>query len=108
MRRNRSCASLVGAAWREHVAANTYTENGEKSMPNVSGYSGYDGLGLAELISKGEVTPDELLEDALAGIAAVNPQVNGVVADVSDLARAEIAAGLPQGPFTGVPFFPLR
>jgi len=74
-------------------------------MSNVSGYSNYDGLGLAELVRKGEVKPEELLEDALAGVEAVNGRLNGVTARVDDLARAEIRAGLPSGPFTGVPFF---
>ena len=73
-------------------------------MPNVSGYSNYDGLGLAELVRKREVTPGELLEDALEGIDAVNSELNGVVARVDDLAREEISGGLADGPFTGVPF----
>ncbi|MEQ8659538.1 MAG: amidase family protein [Gammaproteobacteria bacterium] len=74
-------------------------------MPNVSGYADYDGLGLAELVRRGEVTPDELLDDALGGIAAVNGRLNAVTAETADLARAAIAAGLPDGPFRGVPFF---
>ena len=73
-------------------------------MANVSGYADYDGLGLAELVRSGQVSPRELLEDALAGVDAVNPELNGVVSRVADLAEAEIAAGLPDGPFTGVPF----
>lgn len=83
----------------------TKITSGETTMPNVSGYSDYDGLGLAELVRNREVKPEELLDDALAGIDAVNAEVNGVTARIDDLARAEIAAGLPQGPFTGVPFF---
>lgn len=73
-------------------------------MPNVSNYSNYDGLGLAELVRNGEVTPKELLEDAYAAIDAINPELNGVVSRIPDLANAEIAAGLPNGPFKGVPF----
>ncbi len=73
-------------------------------MAVLSGYSQYDGLGLAKLVRQNEVTPSELLEHALAGIDAVNPQLNGVVARLADLAEAEIAAGLPDGPFKGVPF----
>ncbi len=73
-------------------------------MPNVSDYASYDGVGLAELVAKGEVTPSELLEDVVAGIEAVNGEVNGVVAQVTELAEAEIAAGLPDGRFKGVPF----
>jgi len=74
-------------------------------MANVNGYSDYDGLGLAELVRKGEVTPAELLDDALAGIDAVNGALNAVTARIDDLARAEIAGGLPDGPFRGVPLF---
>ena len=73
-------------------------------MPNVSNYSNYDGLGLAELVRNGEVTPKELLEDAYAAIDTINPELNGVVCRIPDLAQAEIAAGLPNGPFKGVPF----
>ena len=73
-------------------------------MPNVSNYASYDGLGLAELVRKGDVTPRELLEDAYAAIDAINPALNGVVSRIPDLAEAEIAAGLPDGPFKGIPF----
>ena len=73
-------------------------------MPNVSNYADYDGLGLAELVRNGDVTPTELLEDAYAAIDAINPELNGVVSRIPDLAEAEIAAGIPDGPFKGVPF----
>ncbi len=73
-------------------------------MANVSGYTNYDGLGLAELVRSGEVSAGELLEDALAGIDALNPELNGITARLDDAARAEIAAGLADGPFSGVPF----
>ena len=73
-------------------------------MPNVSNYAEYDGLGLAELVRYGDVTARELLEDAYATIDAINPELNGVVSRIPDLAEAEIAAGLPDGPFKGVPF----
>ncbi len=73
-------------------------------MPNVSNYASYDGLGLAKLVQNGDVTPSELLEDAYTAIDAINPKLNGVVACVSDVAKGEIASGLPDGPFKGVPF----
>jgi amidase len=73
-------------------------------MPNVSNYASYDALGLAELVRNGDVTPKELLQDAYAAIDAINPELNGVVSRIPDLAEAEIAAGLPDGPFKGVPF----
>jgi Asp-tRNA(Asn)/Glu-tRNA(Gln) amidotransferase A subunit family amidase len=34
----------------------------------------------------------------------VNPTLNAVVAKLYDQARAAVAAGLPDGPFTGVPY----
>jgi len=64
----------------------------------------YDGLGLAELIRKKEVTPDEVLAATLERIDKRNPVVNAVVTRMDDLARAAIRAGLPDGPFKGVPY----
>jgi amidase/6-aminohexanoate-cyclic-dimer hydrolase len=63
-----------------------------------------DGLGLAELVRRGEVKPQEVLEAAIARIEARNPAINAVVTRLYDQARAAIAAGLPEGPFTGVPY----
>jgi len=67
-------------------------------------YAQYDGLGLAELVGRREVSPADLVETALAAIERLNPQVNCVVQQLRDDALAEIKAGLPYGPFRGVPF----
>src|SRR5438128_291529 len=67
-------------------------------------YERYDGLGLAELVRTRAVTPKELLNAAVARIEARNPAVNAVVNRMYDRAEAAIAAGLPAGPFTGVPY----
>ena len=67
-------------------------------------FEAYDGLGLAELIRKKEVTPDEVLAATLERIDARNPAVNAVVTRMDDHARAAIRAGLPDGPFRGVPY----
>ncbi|MCB1678415.1 MAG: amidase [Halioglobus sp.] len=67
-------------------------------------YRTYDALGLAQLVRNGEVSPMELLDIALARSAAVNPRINYLVEELSDSARASVRTGLPQGPFTGVPF----
>ena len=64
----------------------------------------FDGLGLAELVRQRKVSPSELLELAISRLEAVNPTLNAVVAKLYDQARAAVAAGLPDGPFTGVPF----
>lgn len=73
-------------------------------MINLSEYIKYDGLGLAELVRRGEVTPKELKDAALEGIAKVNPKVNAVHSVWADHAEKEIDAGLPDGPLKGVPF----
>ena len=63
-----------------------------------------DATELAGLVAKGEVTPEELLDAALAAVQARNPALNAVVLVQEDVARRAIAAGLPRGPFRGVPF----
>ncbi len=67
-------------------------------------YSSYDGLGLAELVRRGQVSPADLVDSALDAIERLNPQVNCVVQQLGSVGRAEIKRGLPQGPFRGVPF----
>jgi amidase/6-aminohexanoate-cyclic-dimer hydrolase len=67
-------------------------------------YGSYDGVGLADLVRKKEVTPKELLDEALARTAKVDPQINAVVVKHYDYAERQIEKGLPDGPFTGVPF----
>jgi Asp-tRNA(Asn)/Glu-tRNA(Gln) amidotransferase A subunit family amidase len=67
-------------------------------------YIAHDALGLAALVRDKEVSAAELLEIAIARTEDVNPQLNAVVLKHYDLARAQVAAGLPDGPFTGVPF----
>jgi amidase/6-aminohexanoate-cyclic-dimer hydrolase len=63
-----------------------------------------DATDLARLVARGAVTPDELLDAALAACARWNPQLNAVVLVQEAAARRAIAAGLPRGPFRGVPF----
>ncbi|HTO71123.1 MAG TPA: amidase [Myxococcota bacterium] len=67
-------------------------------------YESYDALGLAELVRKGDVTPAELLDAALARVSARDHELRAVNMDFEPLARRALAAGLPDGPFRGVPF----
>ena len=67
-------------------------------------YDRYDGLGLAGLVRGGEVKAEEMLEAAIERVEALNPALNAVVTRLYDQARAALAAGLPAGPFTGVPY----
>ncbi|MBW2280833.1 MAG: amidase [Deltaproteobacteria bacterium] len=67
-------------------------------------YSDYDGLGLAELVRRGDVTPSELCEEAIARIEKHNERLNAVVYKAYEPARGQAASELPNGPFRGVPF----
>ncbi|MCB1749763.1 MAG: amidase [Gammaproteobacteria bacterium] len=67
-------------------------------------YGNYDGIGLAELVTRGEVSPRDLVDSAIDVIERRNPDVNCVVQQLRDQALAEIRRGLPHGPFRGVPF----
>jgi len=73
-------------------------------MLKLSEYAKYDGLALADLVRRGEVSPKELMELALEGIEKLNPKLNSVINVLADEAAKEIEAGLPDGPFKGVPF----
>ncbi|MGV8998150.1 MAG: amidase [Parvibaculaceae bacterium] len=70
----------------------------------IAGYDTYDGLGLAELVATKKVSATELLDEAIARTEKVNPKINAVVFKHYEEARAQIAKGLPEGPFKGVPF----
>ncbi len=67
-------------------------------------YTGYDGLGLAELVRRKQVTPAEILDAALARIAALNPKIGCVPLRMDEMARKQLAAGRSYGPFMSVPF----
>ena len=64
-------------------------------------YDDFDGLGLAELVAKGEVCAGELVEEAIARIETFNPKLNAVVHTCFERAREHAQGGLPAGPFRG-------
>jgi amidase len=65
-----------------------------------SEYIRYDGLGLAELVRKKQVSPQELAQTALAAAEALNPQINSLIEVFPETAESATA----DGPFQGVPF----
>ncbi len=67
-------------------------------------YATYDAVGLAELVAKKEITPLELLDEAISRIETYNPKLNAVVHTSFDRAREQAKGELPDGPFRGVPF----
>ncbi|HET7503178.1 MAG TPA: amidase family protein [Kofleriaceae bacterium] len=69
-----------------------------------SEYVRHDGLGLAALVARREVSPGELVEAAIAAIERHNGTLNAVVYKAYDEARRTAAGALPAGPFQGVPF----
>jgi amidase len=73
-------------------------------MSGFKEYEHYDGLGLAELIRRREVSAAEVCEAAVARIERLNPQINAVVTPLFELGRRSAALGTPPGPFQGVPF----
>ncbi|MGK3987726.1 amidase [Sorangium sp. So ce136] len=70
----------------------------------ISEYTAFDALGLAELVRRREVTPSELMDVASAAIEQVNPALNAVIGSLREDAERSLRAGLPEGPFTGVPY----
>lgn len=70
----------------------------------ASEYIRYDAMGLAELVKKKEVTPDELLDTALQIAKENDPKIGALCNVHEDAARKHIRDGLPDGVFTGVPF----
>ncbi|HVO23368.1 MAG TPA: amidase family protein [Candidatus Margulisiibacteriota bacterium] len=69
-------------------------------------YASYDGLGLAELVRKREVTPAELVEAAITRIERHNPQLNAIIYKMYEQGRTTAArrAHGAGGMFEGVPF----
>ena len=67
-------------------------------------YERFDAIGLAALVARKEVSPQELLDAAIRRTEVVNAKINAVVGKHYDEARAAIQAGLPEGALRGVPF----
>jgi Asp-tRNA(Asn)/Glu-tRNA(Gln) amidotransferase A subunit family amidase len=67
-------------------------------------YRQRDATALARLIAKGEVSASTVLEAAIARAETVNGSINAIVHKAYDRARKAVAAGLPSGPLTGVPY----
>jgi amidase len=67
-------------------------------------YGRLDALALGDLVRRREVTPAELLEEAIARAERINPRINAIVTPMYDQARRDAAALPPgDGPFRGVP-----
>ncbi|MGQ5702483.1 amidase [Sandaracinobacteroides sp. A072] len=67
-------------------------------------YDREDAVGLAEHLRRGDVTAAELLDAALARVAATDPDFNYIAQECHDRARAQARAPLRESPLAGVPF----
>jgi amidase len=67
-------------------------------------YAQSDGLGLADLVRRGETSPAELVEAAITLIDRLDPKLNAVIHRLYDMARASAATVDRDAPFAGVPF----
>ena len=70
----------------------------------IAEYENFDGLGLAELVRRREVSPAEVLETAIERAEKLNPALNAIVTPLYEEARKAASSGLPDGPFAGVPY----
>jgi amidase len=73
-------------------------------MAGFKNFGDYDAVGLAELVRDKQTTPTELLDAAIERMETVDPKINAIPIRHEGFARQQIASGLPNGPFRGVPF----
>lgn len=62
-----------------------------------------DATAQAELVRAGDASASELVDDAIARVEKLNPELNAVIHTRFDRAREEARGPLPDGPFRGVP-----
>ncbi len=73
-----------------------------------------DGIGLADLIRKGELSAEEAAAQARQRMRHINPKLNAIVDDLADQAVEAAKDAKADGPFAGVPtmvkdlFLPLQ
>ncbi|MGE3397139.1 MAG: amidase [Sphingomonas sp.] len=80
------------------------TENSAESGRAFAEYADYDGIGLAELVRKREVSAHDLVASALLAIERVNPKLNALTQVYAKEALIEADRADPDAPFAGVPF----
>ena len=73
-------------------------------MLTLSEYASHDGIGLADLVQRREVSPREVARTALAAIEAVDGDLKAVVEVYHDQLDDLDERTLGRGPFRGVPF----
>lgn len=99
-------AALAGGAATLALAACAPKASDTASKPEIApappGFR--DGVAIAAAIAAGETTALAEVEAAIARARAVEDQINGIVTETFEIARAD-AGGVLAGPFAGVPSF---
>jgi Asp-tRNA(Asn)/Glu-tRNA(Gln) amidotransferase A subunit family amidase len=76
--------------------------SGDMSISTL--YEHSDGVEIARAVREREVSPREVLDEAIARAERVNPQLNAIAARRYDDACVDAERNEPSGPFAGVPF----
>ncbi len=71
---------------------------------NEQDYLNHDAVGLGEAVRKGDASPAELVDIAIARAERLNPKLNAIVYEDYGNARAAAKAAKREGLFAGVPF----
>ncbi len=71
---------------------------------NLAEYSSCDGVALADLVRRREVSPKELAHLFVEAVEKVNPRINAVIEVYSDRIEGLDDHAISTGPFAGVPF----
>jgi amidase len=71
---------------------------------NLAEYSSCDGVALADLVRKREVSPKELAHLFVEAVEKVNPRINAVIEVYFDRIEGLDDHAISTGPFAGVPF----
>jgi len=96
-------ASLAAAAW----AAGGCVDPGlprPRIATDIDPLGQLDGIALADLVARGELTAAELIAGAMRRSAALDPALNAIVTKSFDRALARAVSGPAAGPFAGVPY----
>lgn len=100
----RGLTASLGAALSTYTSSIRAQSISATSSGLTLEYGKYDGLGLAELITKKQISPLELLNAVRQRVELLNPKLNAVCHLFFDKAEAQINEKLGSGPFRGVPF----
>ncbi|MCZ7360410.1 MAG: amidase [Candidatus Methanoperedens sp.] len=71
---------------------------------NLAEYSSCDGVALADLVRRRELSPKELAHLFVEAVEKVNPRINAVIEVYSDRIEELDDRAISTGPFAGVPF----